>query len=163
MFEMVFTVILAIVLILFIVLGYGIPQQSNPADFVEARGFPVIFSLIALLLLAGIVFDNIKKKRQNDASNEKVSEMEPKNAYKILLVVAITILYILFVSKIGFVIFTLMAVYIFLNVLGSKKQLFNVIFSFVTVALLTLIFGRFFGISLPRGVGMLRELSFYLY
>jgi Na+/melibiose symporter-like transporter len=163
MISMAFNIFLAALLLFFMILGLNIPQMSNPADFVEARGFPVAFAIIGLILLAGIVRDDLKRKKKTVDAEELTDEIEPKHAYKILLVVALTVLYIQFVGTLGFFLMTLITVYFFINVVGSKKQGFNILFAVITVVLLTLFFGRFFGISLPRGRGILRDISFYLY
>lgn len=165
MAEFIFDIFLGIVLLAFAVLGGQIPHLSNPNDVVEASGFPVIFSVVGLILLAVEIFDQIKKYRKDkaDGAEAKQSEFDGKNAYKVAIVVVMTILYILVAKWIGFFVFSLIFCFVSLNLLGSKNQKFNLIFTVAAVLLLTLVFGRFFGIILPRGQWFFKELSYYLY
>lgn len=162
MLEMVFSGVFALILLGFAMLGLQIPHKSNPADFVDASGFPVIFASIALILLIWDLFAQYKMSKT--AGKEKAkSRFDMKQAPKVVIIVAMTIAYILCVKTLGFLILSFVFMFIAINLLGSKKQWVNALFSFLTIATLVLVFGRFFGIALPRGVGILKELSFYLY
>lgn len=165
MFELLFDAVLALVLLAFLILGGQIPAMSSPNDVVEARGFPMIFSVIALILLAAEMVSRIRRLRAEKAEGKAPApgKLDMKQSYKVAIIVAMTVAYILFVKYVGFVVFSVVFAFVALNLLGSKKQLFNGIFSVAAVLLLTLIFGRFFGIGLPRGQGILKLLSFYLY
>lgn len=159
--EMIFNVILALVLLVFLVLGAQIPEMSNPADFVEAKGFPMVFAAIALLLLAWECVAQIRKKQADGVGAGK--KTDPKQAAKVAVVVSMTVVYILTVKYAGFIILTVLFAFAVLYLLGSQKWLFNAVFSVAATAVLVLIFGRFFSVSLPRGAGILRTISFYLY
>jgi len=163
MIELAFNIVLALVLIFFFVVGSQIPQQSNPADFIEAGGFPMIFATLGMILLIWESFVFFKTHKGKIAEKAGSGKYDLKNIYKVIVIVAMTISYIFIVDKLGFIIVTALFVFIAINLLGSKKQVFNVAFSVLCVAILVLTFGRFFGISLPRGVGVLRDISFYIY
>lgn len=165
MAELLMDIILGIVLLAFAILGGQIPQMSNPSDVVEASGFPIIFSAIGLILLAVEVASQLKKYKTDKAEGvqPKESTFDCKNAYKVAIVVVMTILYILVSKWIGFFVFSLIFCFVSLNLLGSHKQKFNMIFTIVAVLVLTVIFGRFFGIILPRGQWFFKELSYFLY
>lgn len=165
MYELIFDVALAVVLLAFMILGAQIPAISSPNDVVEASGFPVVFSAVGLILLAVEITGKVRELRKDKAAGKPApqSKLDMKQSYKIGIIVAMTIAYILVAKYVGFVVFATLFAFVCLNLLNSKKQLFNVIFSVAAVLLLTLIFGRFFGIVLPRGQGILKALSFYLY
>lgn len=165
MFELIFNVGVAIVLLFFLIVGLQIPELSNVNDFVEAKGFPVIFSIIAMVLLAVDVISLFRKlsAEKKDGKDQAPGEFDMAKFPKILIILGMTVLYIVSVNTLGFVLLSVLFAFLSLNLLGSKRQVFNVIFSVLTVLVLTLIFGRFFAIALPRGVGILRALSFYLY
>lgn len=163
MSELFFEGILALVFLAFLILGGQIPNMSSPNDFVEAKGFPIVFATIGLLLLALEMSGKFRRIWRNKSAEEKAPKTRWKQYLKIAAVVAMTIGYILFAKYTGFVLFAVVFAFLALNLLGSKNQVFNLIFSIVAVLLLTLIFGRFFGIILPRGQGILKALSFYLY
>lgn len=158
MLEVVFSGVFALILLGFAVLGLQIPNKSNPADFIEASGFPVIFACLALVLLIWDIFIQYRASKR-----ESVGGFDIKQAPKVISIITMTIAYILLVKTLGFIILSFIFMFIAINLLGSKKQWINVLFSFLTVAALVLFFGKFFGISLPRGIGILKELSFYLY
>ena len=162
MLEMVFNGVLALVFLFFIIGGMNIPHLSRPADIVEAGGFPIVFGLIALALLVAemIVQARNLKKGNNEA---KEAPLYGPGLVKMLVVLAMTIAYILLVKTVGFTILTMVYTFAALFILGSKKPLFNVIFAVIATLVLVLIFGRFFGITLPRGVGFIKQISFYLY
>lgn len=162
MLEVVFSGVFALILLGFAILGLQIPNKSNPADFIEASGFPVIFAGLALVLLIWDIFvqyQAIKMAGKRETSNG----LDIKQAPKVAVIITMTIVYILLVKTLGFIILSFIFMLIAINLLGSKKQWINVLFSFLTIVMLVLFFGKFFGISLPRGIGILKELSFYLY
>lgn len=165
MTELIFETVLALVLLAFMILGGQIPVMSSPNDIVEASGFPVVFSAIGLILLVFEMVSQIRKLMKDSAEGKAPapSELNLKMSYKVVVIVAMTIAYILFAKHLGFVVFALIFSFVALNLLDSKNQVFNVVFTIAAVLLLTLIFGRFFGIVLPRGQGFLKALSFYLY
>lgn len=163
MSELIFEGILALVFLAFLILGGQIPNMSSPNDFVEAKGFPMVFAAIGLLLLVLEMVGKIRAMRGKKTKEEQTPKTMWKQYLKIAAVVVMTIGYILFAKYTGFVLFSVVFAFLTLNLLDSKNQVFNLIFSVVAVLLLTLIFGRFFGIILPRGQGILKTLSFYLY
>ncbi|MGN0977044.1 MAG: tripartite tricarboxylate transporter TctB family protein [Faecousia sp.] len=165
MFELLFEAVMALVLLGFMILGSQIPAISSPNDVIEARGFPMIFSAIGLILLAAEMISQIRKLKKEKAEGKTPApgKLDMKQSYKIAIIVCMTIAYILFVKYTGFVVFSVVFAFVALNLLESKNQVFNAVFSIGAILLLTLIFGRFFGISLPRGQGILKALSFYLY
>jgi len=162
MLEMVFSGVFALILLGFIFFGLQIPHQSNPADLVEASGFPLIFAILALGLLVWEIFSRYRTLRKAGAT-EDAGSFDIKQVPKVAVIIAMSIIYIVFVGSLGFTILSLVFLFIAMNLLGSKKQWVNALFSVLTVAALVLVFGKFFGISLPRGAGIFRELSFYLY
>lgn len=165
MAELIFDGFLAAVLLFFLIFGLRIPAISSAGDFVEASGFPVIFSAIALILLAADMVRLVRKvaSDRRAGQGQAESEFDLSKAYRVAIILAMTVLYIAAVKYAGFVLLSVGYTFAALNLLGSKKQGFNLIFAAASVLVLTLIFGRFFGIALPRGGGMLRTLSFYLY
>lgn len=162
MLEVVFSGIFALILLGFAILGLQIPNKSNPADFIEASGFPVIFACLALVLLIWDIFVQYQEIK-TASKRESVGGFDIKQAPKVTSIITMTIAYILLVKTLGFIILSFIFMFIAINLLGSKKQWVNVLFSFLTVVALVLFFGKFFGISLPRGIGILKGLSFYLY
>lgn len=124
-----------------------------------------MFSMIAMVLLAA---DAVRMVREFSAAKangaEQVeSEFDTGKIRKVAAVLAMTVVYIVVVKTAGFVLLSALLTFTALNILESRNQVFNAVFSVIAVLILTLIFGRFFGIALPRGAGVLKAASFYLY
>ena len=165
MLELIFNTVLAAALLFFLIAGGRIPELSSAGDFVEAKGFPVMFSAIALVLLAA---DTVRMVRELTAAKrngvgQAAGEFDSAKIYKVAIVLAMTVVYIVIVKTAGFVPLSVLFTFAALNLLKSRNQVFNFAFSLAAVLILTLIFGRFFGIALPRGVGILKTVGFYLY
>lgn len=162
MLEMLFNAVLGLVFLFFIVFGLQIPRQSRPADIVEAGGFPMIFALVGLVLLAVEVVSQIRKLRRGESETKEEPLYKP-GVIRFAIIIAMTVAYILLIRSLGFAVVTLLYTFAALYLLGSKKLSFNAVFAVLSTLVLVLIFGRFFGITLPRGAGFLKTLSFYLY
>jgi len=160
--EFVFFGFLAVVLIVYLGLAIQIPHQSVPADMIEANGFPILISVVALVLLAFATAEALKKRRADAAAGvEKEGITLSKNAVtRLIIVVGMIVFYIFAVRTLGFI--TTMAVFLFgcTTAMGSRRYVFNLIFAAALSISLTLVFGRLFMIMIPRGVGIFRELSF---
>lgn len=161
MIEMVFNGFLALLFLAFMIGGTQIPRLSRPTDIVEAGGFPVVFALVGLFLLIWEIIDQSRKK--GSASKEAKPELYSFGILKLAMIVCMTIAYILLIRIVGFTVLTIVYIIISMNLLQSKKQGFNILFAVLSTLVLVIIFGRFFGISLPRGINVFKTLSFYLY
>lgn len=162
MLEMAFNGFLALLFLFFMIAGAQIPRLSRPADVVEAGGFPITFAAIGLLLLIAEVISQIRKAK-SAPERSAVKTVSMRGITGLLAVVAMTIAYIALVKNIGFVVMTIMYVFLAMNILQSKRQWFNALFALIATVVLVIVFGRFFSITLPRGSGILKTLSFYLY
>jgi hypothetical protein len=156
--ELIFNAVLGIIFLFFLVMSRQIPHQSTAADVVEASGFPMMFSAISLLLLAYSTYEFLRGK-----SETKTVTVTKEGLFRVSVVVAMTIGYILTINALSFTLVTLLFVFFCVTVIGSKRYLLNAVYAVVCTLALTLIFGRVFMISLPRGIGIIRELSFILY
>ncbi len=159
MIEMVFNGFLALLFVAFMIGGTQIPRLSRPTDIVEAGGFPVVFASVGLFLLIWEMIDQSRK----GGEIEKKPELYPSGIMKLAMIVCMTIAYILLIRIVGFTVLTIVYAIISMNLLQSKKQGFNILFAVLSTLVLVIIFGRFFGISLPRGMNVFKTLSFYLY
>lgn len=162
MIEIIFSVIFVAIFAAFYLLSINIPIGPNPNDVVTPSGFPKIFALIGMALLIWEIIDKVYKKKKG-ITDETYKKIDLKQIPKIFIIVLLTVLFIIFVKYTGFILFSLVYIFICLNILNSKKQIFNLIMSIATVVVLVIVFGRFFSVALPRGIGIIKELSFYLY
>lgn len=162
--EKFFNAVLGLILIGFLVGSQSIPVKEVNSDIVGASGFPAIFSIIGLFLLLGIVLqDYYKNKNRKDENKKDKIIVNKEKLIRLFTVIILLILYTALVEKLGFVIINLIFVFFCIRTLGSKKWKFNLLFSVILTTVLLIIFGKIFVVSLPRGIGILRELSFYLY
>ena len=158
--ELAFNALLGVIFLLFFVMSRQIPHQSTAGDVVEAGGFPMIFAAIALLLLAYSTYETIKERKTLGA---KTVAFTKQGLFRLCIVVVMTIGYILAIDTLGFTIVTLLFVFFCVTVVGSKRYVINAVFSVIFTLALALVFGRLFMVPLPRGIGIIRELSFILY
>lgn len=165
MYELIFDAILSVVLLFFFLAGQQIPELSSAGDFVEAKGFPMMFAAIALVLLAADILRLTRElsAAKRNGEGQAAPAVDLPGLAKVALIMVLTVAYIALVKTAGFVLLSILFTFAALNILRSKNQLFNALFSILAVLVLALIFGRFFGIALPRGAGILKALSFYLY
>jgi len=162
--ELVFNAVLGIIFLLFFVLSTQIPHRSTSADVVEASGFPMVFSVIALFLLAYSTYETLKERKNTTSGKPKETiKLTKEGLVRLSVVVVMTIGYIFTVNTLSFTLVTLVFLFFCVTVIGSNRYLLNAVFSLISTLTLTLLFGRLFMISLPRGVGIIREFTFFLY
>ena len=113
--------------------------------------------ILCLFFMALILWDQVKKPKEQNKS------LTPKGLRVIALNVALFGLYLFFMNVIGFILTTFFYGTVAIRTLGYKSIKRSVIFMLILTALITLIFGRVFYVSLPRGLGILRQLSYLAY
>ena len=155
--ELIFHIFVGVVIAIYLSMAIAIPQQSLPQDIVEANGLPILLSGLGLVLVAFTIAETLRKKEHVDISIKKEALV------RLSIVVAMVIVYINVIRQIGFI----TAMFLFINVCiiatGSKRYLYNVIFSLLFTIGITFIFGNLFSINLPRGQGVFMQLSWLLH
>jgi|GEM_PF-670668 len=156
--------------ILIVVLSYlywsatRILETTITTDYWGGDGFPRLVITLALILL---IYDSIvtyKKLQRCKKENIQEEEVFEKPGLKLLLTgVILLAAYVIAVEFLGYALTTALLVFIFMKVMGYKSNPKAVIYTVILVGATLIIFGIVFGTSLPRGVGFLRELSFYIY
>ncbi len=133
-------------------------------DYWGGDGFPRLVIALALILL---IYDSIvtyKKLQRNKRENLQEKDVFEKPGLKLLFTgVILLALYVVIVEPLGYMITTALLVFIFMKAMGYKSNFWALIYTVILVAATLMIFGYVFGTSLPRGIGFLRELSFYIY
>jgi hypothetical protein len=71
--------------------------------------------------------------------------------------------YAALMNVIGFILSTLVFTFVNPLVMGYRKYRILTVFSVLLTVVVVLAFGKLFFIPLPRGLGFLRELSYYIY
>jgi len=157
--ELLFEIFLAVVLIFFMSQMAVLVEKPVAGDVLNAKGFPLIVAGLALVLLSAVAVRHVLKCRK-EGKAVFADVMLPKS---VLTVSGSLLCYILLLPRIGFIICTL--VYTFVNtlILGYKNKKVALIFAIVVTVCFTLVFGRLFYVPLPRGAGLLKEWSYYIY
>ncbi|HWP50732.1 MAG TPA: tripartite tricarboxylate transporter TctB family protein [Clostridia bacterium] len=157
--ELLFNLFIGCVLLMFLVCGATISTASVAADHLGAGGFPMIFAAIGLVLLA---FSTLQTLRAPKAAKEP-SGVSISDYKRVGVIVLLLLGYILTIKSLGFAIVTLAFTAGSITALGYKSYGKTAVFSLLFTAMLIVIFGRIFFIALPRGIGIIKAFSYYLY
>ena len=164
--EFIFSAFAGLLLLVFLIGSFFINNNSVAADVLRPMGFPLLFSIVGLVLLVIDVAKTALKKKGEGKSAEapkKAVVLNTEGNRRVGIIVLMLFLYMLIVNTTGFMLTTLVFVFFSTRVIGYKNLKVTAIFAVLTSALLVIVFGKIFFIALPRGQGFLRELSFYIY
>jgi hypothetical protein len=117
-------------------------------------GFGMILTIIS-------AFGGIKKIR---ATDEKAKvKINKKEITSLAFSSAILVISLLLINIIGFLGSIPLLVLGFTFQLGCRKPLRLILVPVISTIVFTFLFGRIMAVSLPRGLGIMRTLSFYIY
>ncbi len=165
--ELIFDVFLVCVFAVFFFLSGSISEVTIANDNLGSSGFPRLIALVAIVLLVFSIAFRVQlliRKRSSEQQSDEAKIGIAKNLYiRLFAMVFLLSFYIVFLKQLGFVLETLLFIYLCLVIMGERNHLRSAVFSVAFTALLVIIFGRVFFIALPRGIGILREVSYYLF
>ncbi|GAA0342538.1 tripartite tricarboxylate transporter TctB family protein [Oceanobacillus oncorhynchi subsp. oncorhynchi] len=160
------------IVILFAIFFLSATTQIHSANTTATLGpkfWPLII-LIMMLIFAfmGIIKTFISHKRivnGNVTWAEDPEDPERKlfNIPLSLISMSSIILYALGIFFIGFILSTIIFLFVLTQVLGAKKKLLLLILSIIITGLCIALFSHVLSVPLPRGIGIFRELSFWFY
>jgi putative tricarboxylic transport membrane protein len=158
--EMIFNIAMGLFIVLYLVLSLLLNKESLSGDVLGAGGFPIILGIIGLVILAVIT-----AKVAKDKTKIPIPLLNLKSGEGKVLALNITILaaYLLLMDVIGFTLSTLLFIFGSARAMGYKKMVMLSVFSLVLTVVLVLSFGKGFFVPLPRGIGIFRELSYFIY
>lgn len=139
----------------------------NSSFIIGPKDWPYI--LIGGLLIFsfyGIARTYVISSRNKHAGNEnekKPIDLEAIINSKGFLVTTVVALFIFLLNYIGFIISSIIFLTAIFLVLGGKKILNSLIFSVITTVLFIVLFSVLLGTTLPRGVGIFKSLSYFIY
>lgn len=102
-------------------------------------------------------------RKYRKAENVKKTKISKKEVGSLGISAGIIILALLLIQYVGFLGAAPVLLFGFTFQLGSRKLLSLVLFPLLATFVFAFLFGRFMEVSLPRGLGIMRVLSFYLY
>jgi hypothetical protein len=112
------------------------------------------------LTLLSVFFSARKARAAKDKAKSKITKPE---AVSLAVSTGIFLVSLLLIGWLGFVGVAPILVFGFMFQLGGRKPLSLVLVPVVSTVAFAVVFGRFMEVALPRGAGIMRFLSFYLY
>ncbi|MDT4762646.1 tripartite tricarboxylate transporter TctB family protein [Sphaerochaeta sp. PS] len=164
--ELVFDLFLVALFSGFLFMSQSITEKSISNDYFGSRGFPEMVAIVAIVLLVGIIAKTLVAR--NKAGYVKPQKVQMEEGYRkiyirVLSLIMLLFVYIVLLKSLGFVLETVLFIFLALTILGYKKYPISVLFSVAFTAILVIVFGRVFFIAIPRGTGFLREISYFLF
>lgn len=135
--------------------GINVTRASDP---IGAAGFPKGILVLMFLLLIVSLIRVIQKYKKNKIE----TTFKELNIVWIGILVSVS-MYTLVLDKLGFILSSLFLLIVLFYILGLKKISYNLVLSFLTTFGFTMLFGRILSLPLPRGIELLRDLSYYIY
>ncbi len=128
-------------------------------DPIGPVGFPRLIIIFSFILLAISLFKTIRKY-----SKEKHIAKTPVEFNKVFLGILVLIaLFIQFVGYLGFILSILLLLCATYYILGQRKIPKTLLMSFIGTSFFVILFGKILSVPLPRGVGILKILSYLIY
>ena len=157
--ELIFCIVLGGLLLFGLGSAVRFPTRTVGTDVLRASGFPIGVIVIALVILFILVGKYILQSRKEGKPLFRDLRVPPK----VVAVAGAIVAYMGLMSIIGFILSTLTFVFVNPVIMGYRKYRILVIFSVIVTAVLVVLFGKLLFVPLPRGFGILREISYYLY
>ncbi|QQK78879.1 tripartite tricarboxylate transporter TctB family protein [Salicibibacter cibi] len=153
--------------ITFIAVGLPLPFFEPGSVGLGPGGWPII--VLSMMLLAAMVL-LVQETRSQDKQEETESDEEENmldgeviDANNHWYLLSGLVGYLILVPILGFFLISVLFILFVIRRMGSKNWLVNSGVSLITTALFVFMFGVLLNIPLPRGTGILNDLSFLLY
>jgi hypothetical protein len=136
-------------------------NTTRVVDIIGAAGFPKAIILLALALTLISLYITFKKYMKNSMEDSKQLEGEINIQFIGMLISVV--LFILSTSFIGFILAAILLMVGIMFILGQKSIKKVALIAVITSLLFTVVFGRLLHVPLPRGISLIKELSFLIY
>lgn len=160
MAELVFNISLAGFLVAMLFVSRTFRDVSVEGDLLKSGGFPALLIIIGLCLLAFIVFNQLRKK---SLSAEKIIDLKTKAGKTIVINILTLTAYIFMIDFIGYTVSTFFFAFFSAFAMGYRKYRLLIAYAVLVTVIFVIVFGKIFYVPLPRGTGLLRELTYYIY
>jgi hypothetical protein len=128
-------------------------------DVLKAGGFPIGVIALSLIVLAILITQYVLQHKKGGKPIFAGPGIQPK----VIATAAVIGVYAALINIIGFIFSTLVFTFVNPLIMGYKNYRLLAFFSVLLTVVIILVFGKVFYIPLPRGLGFLRELSYYIY
>lgn len=137
---------------------------------VDSAFWPKIILVFMGILCIVILYENIValrlqriKKQAAAPAGEGVAAANAVDWKKMIFMGVLCIAYYWGLSLMGFVLSTIVFMWLAMAVIGGAKKITAIVFPIVFTGLLVAVFVKVLELSLPRGIGIFHELSLLLY
>lgn len=158
--EFIFNILIGIVLVIFFTLSLALGKETVTGDIFGAGGFPILLVVIGFVVLIFITKESLKNKNR---VHIPLFDIKSSSGKSLIMSVVFLTAYLVLMEVIGFVISTFFFIFGSAKAMGYKRNIALVVFSLVLTVILIVVFGKVFFVPLPRGIGILKELSYFIY
>lgn len=161
--EIIFNCFWALFFLVFIYQANTI-ESIGDTDPVGPGGFPLLIAILGLILIVCVLAQTLKNALKNlRNSDENSKTFVPLLSYPaIFCLVALTV-YTLCLDIFGFTVSTFGLLFSLVLLCGLNSLPKSLLTGFAGTTVFIVLFGRMLNVTLPRGMDLLKELSFYLY
>lgn len=158
--ELIFNGIVCLLILAYMFLALQFGESTIQGDVFGAGGFPLVIAVIGLVVLALITINVMKSKTKVHVPMFDLKSASGKMvAFNVLALTA----YVFMMDVIGFALSTFLYLIAGASSMGYSKPRALAIYTVVVSVVLVVVFGKVFFIPLPRGMGIFRELSYFIY
>ncbi len=143
--------------------------SANKTTILGPKFWPsIILILMLVIAIMGIIKTFINSKKASAVHAEKTDETEEPeikffNIPMSLVSIASIILYSMCLYFFGFIISSILFLYLMTQLMGAKKKLVIILTSVILTALFVGLFSILLSVPLPRGVSIFRAFSLLFY
>lgn len=151
--------VLALTVFLYVVANLS--DTPNPVSVMRPYWWPKMILGITLIVCSGLLYLSLKELKRVNKVPKREAQVKAW-PWLVAQVVSITAL-VAFQNILGFLTSSFLFGVISCFIIDGKFRLMHILISLMISFSLTLFFGSVMGVVLPRGLGIFRALSFYLY
>ncbi|HLR71279.1 MAG TPA: tripartite tricarboxylate transporter TctB family protein [Pseudogracilibacillus sp.] len=144
--------ILGIFLFVFSLIYLYFSFRLPPYDLVPVDSDVVPIVLGIILMILSIILFFSKGSEEDEAKQKKLIPENIKDLYMILIVVGLIFIYIWFLERAGFVVTSVLFIFVTTYVLGYRRHIINLIVSVSIPLAFYFVFSSLLEISLPKGI-----------
>ncbi len=158
--ELIFNVVIAGFLIFYIFLAMQLGASTTDGDIFGAGGFPIFIAIVGLIVLGVITRNVIKDNKKIEIPMFNLKTAGGRSVTTNLVALSV---YVILLNYLGFIFSTPIFLLSSAKSMGYSNNKALGVFIVLTTLALVVLFGKVFFIPLPRGIGVLRELSYFIY
>lgn len=160
MAEQIFNIVIGIFLAGMFFVSRTFRRDTVDGDLLRSNGFPAILIIIGIALLIILI---IKQFRNKAPLSGKIIDIGTKAGKAVVINIILLTVYISIINFTGYVLSTFLYAIGAGRTMGYKKYVFLLLFSAAVTVVFVILFGKIFYVPLPRGTGLFRELSYFIY